>query len=150
LGDTAVGTFVLSGAAVQVSGGITGIAQPITLSGAGVANDGALRNTSGNNTWTGAITVGAAGARINSDAGTLTISTGGLASGSSGNNLTVGGAGNVNFNSSINNLGTGALNKDGAGTLTLANLATGTWTGPVNITGGLVIFPNSTAFGTAG
>jgi fibronectin-binding autotransporter adhesin len=150
LGDTAIGTTVMSGAAVQVGGGVTNIAQPITLFGTGVANGGALRNTAGNDTWTGAITLGAGGARINSDAGTLTISTGGLSAGSSGNSLTVGGAGNVNFNSSIASLGTGALNKDGAGTLTLANLSTTGWTGPVNITGGLVSIPNLGSFGTVG
>jgi autotransporter-associated beta strand protein len=150
LGDTAIGTTVMSGAAVQIGGGVTNIAQPITLFGTGVVNGGALRNTAGNNTWTGPITLGAGGARINSDAGTLTISTGGLSAASTGNNLTVGGAGNVNFNVSINNLGTGALNKDGVGTMTLANLATGSWTGAVNITGGLLSIPNVGSSGTVG
>src|SRR5438094_579069 len=83
--DTVTGsTTVNSGAAVQILGGaaIT-IAQPITLFGTGIANDGALRNVNDPNlavnmTWSAAITIGAGGARINSDAGTLTISTGGI------------------------------------------------------------------------
>jgi autotransporter-associated beta strand protein len=117
LGSSA-STTVASGAALQTQGGITVNNQALTLNGFGVANDGALRNISGNNTWTGAVTLGSA-TRINSDAGTLTISNG--VSGA-GQNLTVGGAGNTVISGSLGTT-TGTLTKDGTGVLTLTSAA---------------------------
>jgi autotransporter-associated beta strand protein len=150
LGGTATGTTVASGAAIQVSGGLTGVTQPVTLNGNGILSGGAIRNTSGNNIWSGVITVGASGARINSDAGTLTISST-IAAGSSGHALTIGGAGNVSISQSINNLGAGALNMDGSGMVTLASTGSSTWSGPVTISnGGTISFSNQTAFGVTG
>ena len=51
LGSTAAGTTVAGGAALQIQGGISTPAEALTLNGTGVANDGALRNVSGNNTY---------------------------------------------------------------------------------------------------
>jgi fibronectin-binding autotransporter adhesin len=146
LGTTAGTTTVASGAAVQVSGTLTGVTDAITLNGTGVANGGALRNTANNNTWSGAITLGTGGARINSDAGTLTIS-GGISG--TGQPLTVGGAGNTTISGAITTGTGGQIFKDGAGTLTLSNnassggsnfTATGTGTA-ITITGGVLSQP---------
>jgi autotransporter-associated beta strand protein len=138
LGTTAGATTVASGAALQMQGGITVIGEALTLNGTGIASDGALRNISGNNTWTGAVTLSSA-SRINSDAGTLTLS-GNI--GGAAQNLTFGGAGNTTISSVIGTT-TGALTKDGAGTLTLSG--NNTYTGGTNINAGTLALGASNA-----
>jgi fibronectin-binding autotransporter adhesin len=127
LGTTTGATTVAANAALQLQNGITVTSEALTLNGTGVSNDGALRNVSGANTWTGAITLGSA-SRINSDAGTLTISG---AIGGSGQNLTVGGAGTTQI-SGVIGTGTGSLTMDGSGTLTLSGVNTYTGATAVN------------------
>ncbi len=132
LGATTAGTSettVTSGAAVQIQGGIS-VAELITLNGTGVANDGALRSTSGANTWTGAVALGAGGSRINTDAGTLVMSGAGNISGAS-QPLTVGGAGNTTISKIIS---AGAVTKDGAGTFILSGV--NTYSGSTTVTAG--------------
>lgn len=73
LGTTGTGTTVSSGAALQIQGGIAVGAEALTISGSGIASDGALRNISGTNSMSGTVTLGAA-ASIGSDAGVLTLS----------------------------------------------------------------------------
>ena len=64
LGTTAGGTTVASGAAIEIDGTGLLIAEPITsLIGTGIGGAGALRNLANDNTWSGAITLGAAPAR---------------------------------------------------------------------------------------
>jgi autotransporter-associated beta strand protein len=142
LGGTAEATVVIGGAALQVSGGITAIAEPLILNGTGVANDGALRNTAGNNSWSGAISLSTA-TRINADAGTLTIS-GGISG--TDQNLTIGGAGNTTINTAGISTGAGTLTKDGSGTLTLA--VGSIYTGATAINAGVVSVTNATGLGT--
>ena len=72
LGTTAGATTVASGAALHVSNDIT-VAEAITISGTGVSSVGALYFVSGNNTYSGNITLGAA-TTITSAAGNQTIS----------------------------------------------------------------------------
>ncbi len=122
-------TTVSSGAALQLQGGIAVGSQPLTLNGTGIANDGALRNISGNNSWSGPVTLGSA-TRVNSDAGTLTLS-GNI--GGNGQNLSVGGAGSTVISGVIGTT-TGSLTKDGAGTVVLAG--SNTYTGGTNINAG--------------
>jgi autotransporter-associated beta strand protein len=93
LGTTAGGITVASDAALELQGGITVGAEALTLRGTGVGSAGALRNISGDNTYGGLLTLGAA-ARINSDAGNLSISNVGTITGATFG-LTVGGAGNT-------------------------------------------------------
>ena len=130
LGASLGSTTVNSGAALQLQNIITVTNETLTLRGTGVASDGALRNISGNNTWTGNISLGST-ARINSDADTLTLS--GSISGSN-TSLLVGGSGNTTTGNAMS-LGSGGLTKDGSGTLTLG--ATGNnYTGATAVTGG--------------
>jgi len=51
-------------------------AEALTLRGTGISGGGALRSVSGTNSWAGAITLGVAPVRINSDdtLGSLTLS----------------------------------------------------------------------------
>ncbi|MCE9613511.1 MAG: autotransporter-associated beta strand repeat-containing protein [Lentisphaerae bacterium] len=123
------GTEVLSGAALELTNTVL-VSEVLTLTGTGVANGGALRNVGNNNEVAGDITLGAGGARINSDSGILTFR---KVTTAFGNDLIVGGAGDT-ISSTGGIQGGGRLIKDGSGTLTL-NLA-GTYTGDTIITNG--------------
>ncbi len=132
LGSTAAGTVVADGATLSLLGPVTVLAEPLTLSGAGVGGLGALRSdagsTGGINGWGGAIAL-AADSRINSDRGTLSL---GAITGA-GATLTLGGAGNLQIDGVIA-LGTGGLVKDGAGTATLTGA--NTYSGLTTVAGG--------------
>ncbi|MCI5054129.1 MAG: autotransporter-associated beta strand repeat-containing protein [Pelagibacteraceae bacterium] len=131
LGSTAVGTTVSNSGSLELSGAIK-VSDPLTLNGTGNKSGGALRNISGNNTFEGAISLGA-NSRINSDSGTLNLNV------TSGNavtgtyNLFFGGSGNITVSDPIAT-STGTLTKDGAGTLTLS--ATNTYSGTTTISAG--------------
>jgi autotransporter-associated beta strand protein len=114
LGATSIGTTVADGAALEITGDILTAAEPLTISGTGIATGGALRNVSGTNTFSGPITLAAA-SRINSDAGQLTLSAASLPLAF---DLTVGGAGDTVIQSAVS--GAGAFAKGGTGTVTLA------------------------------
>ena len=121
LGSAANGTSVSSGATLALQGDIS-IAEPLVLNGTGVVEStvakGALRNLSGNNTVTGAITLNS-DSRINSDAGTLTIDVGtGNAITGVNKNIAFGGAGNITVVDAIS-LGSGTQSIDSTGTVTL-------------------------------
>src|SRR5204863_1509993 len=90
LGTGAGAVTVPSGTAIQVSGTLS-VNRALVLNGDGISSGGALRNTANANTWSGAITLGSSGVRINSDSSTLTIA-GGI-TGSGNPNLTMGGVG---------------------------------------------------------
>ncbi len=145
LGGTGTGTTVATGAALEISGTGLAIAEPLTLTGSGVSNGGALRNLANANTMTGAITLGAGGARINSDAGVLTLSGAGNITGAT-QPLTVGGAGDTTISKVIATT-SGTLTKDGAGTLTLSG--NNSFTGATLINAGVVRAQSNTALGTA-
>jgi len=141
LGATSAGTVVESGGSLQV--GVTGIAEPITLNGTGVTNTGALRSVSTTPNFSGPITLGSSGVRINSDTSTLTLS-GGITG--AGNNLTIGGSGSVLItNSAIATVG-GSLTKDGSGTLTLT--LANSYSGGTTINAGKISVGDSSALGT--
>ena len=116
LGTAAGGTTVASGATLQIDGGagITVAGESLTLNGTGASGLGALNNLTGDNTWTGGVTLGSA-ATVRADGGSLTIS-GDVTNGGFG--LTVTGAGNTTISGAIS--GDGGVTKDGAGVLTLA------------------------------
>ncbi|MFA4916765.1 MAG: autotransporter-associated beta strand repeat-containing protein, partial [Syntrophales bacterium] len=143
LGTIAAGTTVSSGAQLQIQGDITVGAEAMTLNGSGIANTGALRNISGNNTWQGLLTLAAA-TRINSDSGTLNLTNAGTITGATFA-LTLGGTGNGTLASIIGTT-TGTLTKDGLGTWTLS--AANTYTGATTISQGVLNIQNATALGT--
>ena len=123
-GSATGGVNVGSAAALQMQGNIALGNQALYLQGTGIANTGALRNISGNNTWRGLISL-AAITRINSDAGTLTINVpsgnaiGGTGVAVANPPVIFGGSGNITVSNTIS-IGTGSLTKDGTGTLTLS------------------------------
>jgi fibronectin-binding autotransporter adhesin len=104
LGSTAAGTVIANGAALEVSGNINVGAENLTISGTGIANAGALRNVSGINSIGGSLTLPAA---------TLVTIVGGAP-----DSLAVNGG----------LLGTGALTKNGPGTLALGGSSANTTT----------------------
>ena len=128
-------TTVNGGTALEVQGGIAVANQTLTVNGDGIGSAGALRNINGNNSWSGAITLGSA-SRINSDSGTLTLS-GTL--GGSGQSATFGGAGNTTVSGAITS---GTVTKEGTGTLTLSGANT--------YTGATVISSGTLALGVGG
>ncbi len=127
--SAAPGVAVNSGGAVELQNNIS-VSAALMLNGTGISGGGALRNISGNNTWSGATTLGSAGT-IASDAGTLTHS-GTLANG--GFTATYTGAGNVTATGVIS--GSGGVAKTGAGTFTLDGASANTFTGNTTVSGG--------------
>jgi fibronectin-binding autotransporter adhesin len=132
-GTVAGGITVQNGAALELANSVAIGAEALTITGTGVSNAGALRNVASNtSSYAGAITLGAGGARINSDSsGALTL-TGGVVT-SLFNDVTFGGAGNSNV-STVAISGAGGLVKDGLGTLTLSG--TNTYSGATTLTAG--------------
>ncbi|MEO6874015.1 MAG: autotransporter-associated beta strand repeat-containing protein [Opitutaceae bacterium] len=144
LGTSGGGTSVAAGAALHLQNDITVTGEMLTLNGTGIASDGVLRNLSGNNTWTGAVTLGSnPGATIQSDAGLLTIS-GGISG--NGRTLTVDGAGDTTLSGIIATT-SGGITKNGGGTLTLTRA--NTFTGATTINGGNVSIGADNNLGTA-
>jgi autotransporter-associated beta strand protein len=143
LGSAAAGTTVTSGAALSIQNNIVVVDETLTLSGTGVSNGGALRNISGANTYSGAITLGAA-TRINSDAGTLTLNS--ATAITDAQNLTFGGVGAIVV-STVLQTGAGTLTKDGTGTTTLSGA--NTYTGLTTVSAGSLNIQNATSLGTA-
>ena len=127
-------TTVSSGATLQIDGNGLSIAEPLTISGVGVNNNGAIRNLANNNTLTGAITLGAA-SQINCDSDTLTISTGGVSGATLG--LTIDGAGNVTFSTAPIATTSGTVTKNGSGTVTFS--APNTYTGATTVNAGTLV-----------
>jgi autotransporter-associated beta strand protein len=128
LGATAGGVTVASGAALEVTGGIAVGAKALTLSGTG-SGSGALVNVAGDNTFAGAITLGA-DTTIGSSAGSLTLTGSGIAFG--GNALTFDGAGDITLAIALG--GAAGFTKTGAGTLTLGTAMN--TTGTITLAGG--------------
>jgi fibronectin-binding autotransporter adhesin len=134
-GTTASAITVQNGAALELANNISVGAKAVTLTGAGVSNGGALRNIASNaSSYAGAITLGAGGARINSDANGVLTLTGGVVT-SLFNDVTFGGAGNTTVSTAAIS-GAGGLIKDGAGITTLT--ATNTYTGATRVSNGIL------------
>ena len=136
---------VASGGGIQLSNGITVAGtKALTLNGSGASSGGALENVSGNNAWSGAITLGSA-TRINSDSSLLTLN--GSTAISSGYGLTFGGSGNVEVDSAITT-GANTVTKDGSGTLTLTGA--NTYSSGTTLSAGTLQLGNGGTSGGAG
>jgi autotransporter-associated beta strand protein len=144
LGATTQGTTVVSGATLQLEGGITVAEEALSVSGVGaLGQSGALVNLSGVNVYGGPISLAAA-ATFGADAGTLEL-TGGVSG--FGDDLTIGGAGELIFSGDLA-LSSGRLIQTGSGvTLLLGN---NTMTGGVQINDGIVALGNQAAVGSVG
>jgi len=125
-------TYVSSGAAVEISGGIT-VAERFNLNGTGISSGGALRNLSGSNTVSGRIFLDGA-ARINSDADWLNIVNATAMTSAFG--LTFGGSGNVTISTPMNT-GANTMTKDGSGTLVVSGV--NTYSGATTVNAGTLI-----------
>ena len=101
LGDSVAPTTVGTNASLRVQNVTGPITEPLILNGPGTANDGALLNLSGTNTWAGPITLDS-DATIGSAAGTLDI-TGQVTDTGAGHNLTKEGVGEVVLDSPTGN-----------------------------------------------
>lgn len=139
-GSNAGGITVQNGASLELSNDITVVSDALALTGTGISNGGALRNVSGINTYTGAITIGSGGARINADVNT-TLNIVGVVT-SAGNDVIFGGAGAINQNTTAIS-GAGGLLKDGGGILTLS--LANTYGGGTTVSGGKLLINGSTS-----
>jgi gliding motility-associated-like protein len=112
LGTTAASTIVSNGAAFDLNGFTLGTAEAISLRGTGVSLGGALTNTGGNASYSGAITLAAATTINANTSGTLTLS--GNCSG--------------NFALTLDGDGTGFYSGVRSGTSTIVKTGASTWT----------------------
>jgi autotransporter-associated beta strand protein len=134
LGDFIEGVTVLDGATLALSTAFSGFTtrDTITINGSGVNGGGALRNVSGNNTFTGGIVLGSdatitvAGVRLN-------IAVGNVDGG--GNDLTLDTANGARLGVTSRLLNLGSLTKVGEGVVELRG-AGGNVTGPITINAG--------------
>lgn len=109
------GTTVNTGGQLQTTLALT-IAEPLTLNGTGLATDGALLVTANGPTFTGPITLGSIGVRVQNSGAAATIS-GGITG--SGFDLTLVGSAQWTVDTSPINIGSATLTKDGANILVL-------------------------------
>ena len=143
--DTALGaatgaTTVSNGATLRLAGNGLTVAETLNLAGT-------LANPSGNNEYSGNITLTDDATLNSATAGnTLTVSgTVSLGIASNAHALTVTGAGNTVINGAIS--GAGGLTKTGSGTLTLGGTAANTYAGVTNVSAGVLRIRKNSALG---
>lgn len=147
LGTTAAGTTVASGGTLELAGDVTVTGEDLTLNGDGAGGNGALRSSSGNNTFAGNITL-ASNSRIQSDtAGDLLLIDAASGDAISGTNVNVtfAGEGDITVADAIA-LGTGSLTKDGEGILTLNG--NNTYTGTTTVSNGILVMNGNNSAAT--
>ena len=149
-GGTNGRTVVASGASLELQNNITVTGESLSIAGTGVGTNGALRNVSGTNTWTGPINLTDA-TKFQSEAGELVIS-GSIDNGvpsftqrSTGNGLTVDGPANTTISGPVK-LDGANITKTGAGTLTISG--NNTSAGNLNLNGGVLQVAANTSLGT--
>lgn len=142
LGSPSASTTVNTGAALEMTGGLTVTGEPLVLGSTnGVSNNGGLRSLSDGNTWAGNITLTGGASRINSDVGTLIIS--GSSISTVNYVLSVGGAGDTAISNTLNNSsGTAGIIKDGSGKLTLSGTSSA-FTGATGVNAGVLVVNGS-------
>lgn len=139
LGTVAQGTVVASGATLDLNGFTLSNAEPLNISGTGIANGGAISNTAGGaSTYSGAVILGF-NSSIVASAGDIDIA--GPVSGSF--LLVLAGTTTGTVSGSI---AAGAVTKNGPGTWTLTNA--NTYTGGTTLNAGILNINNASALGS--
>ncbi len=136
----AAGTWnntVASGATLAFTNNITVNEGSVSIAGTGAGGNGALRNVSGNNTFSGTINL-TGNTTVNTSAGSLTAS-GPVSLGS--NTMTVTGSGNTTLSGTVG--GSGGITKTGTGTFTLSGSGANSFTGTLAINQGTVALAKS-------
>ncbi len=150
LGSTS-GITVASGAALELNGGVTLGAFPLSLAGAGLSATpaGALDSVTGNNSFAGPISLTGAATIGSSSSGAILTLTGGInttiASSSQSAVVTFAGVGNTAINS-VGISGIGSVTMAGTGTLTLG--IADSYTGGTVVSGGTLRTTVSGALGS--
>lgn len=141
LGTTAAGTIVTGTGTLDLNGFSLGTAEGLSLIGTGIANSGALANSSGTAaTYSGLVTLTGAASIVST--GNILLTNTGTITGA-GFGLTLGGTATGSSVGSIIGTGAGALTKTGSGTWTLTR--PNTYTGATNITGGTLAISGGAA-----
>mgnify|MGYP006268004589 FL=1 len=145
LGATTGDTVVESGGTLGLAGGIAiASGESIELSGSGSSGQGALANLSGNNTWSGDVTL-TGDATVGSVAGELTLASGGSLDGG-GNALTFQSDDQITVERVITNAGEVIQTGTGTTTLTQDN----TFGGLTRVSEGTLRIESSGALGATG
>ena len=143
LGATSSGTTVANGAVLDLNGINYSNAEPLTISGTGITNGGAIINSSLNGaTFAGLITLGSTSSIIGGT-GAINISNTGTITGAAFN-LTLGGAQGGTLASSLGTT-SGTLTKQDAGTWTLSGA--NTYTGTTTVSAGTLKLGSASALG---
>jgi fibronectin-binding autotransporter adhesin len=139
---TSATTTVSTGAALELSGGIT-TPETMNVSGAGVGNQGAIRSVSGSNTMAGTVTLGS-NLRLQAESGStlnFDVASGNsiLHSGTASISVTFAGNGTINVADPIAKTGTGTLGvtKSGNGSANIRG-ASPTVNGSITANGGIL------------
>jgi fibronectin-binding autotransporter adhesin len=149
LGTAVGGTTVASGAALQLQGNIEITGETLSLTGNGVNFDGALRNISGNNIWTGNITTQANNTRITSEAGSLLTISGNIST--AGFTTILQGNGTTNITGGISGAsGAVTLSAIGSGNPIVTLSGNNTYTGPTTINAGNLTISSGSAISDSG
>jgi autotransporter-associated beta strand protein len=134
LGTTGGTTTVAGGASLELQNNVT-LAESVSINGTGAGGTGALRNLSGNNTYSGTLTMAGA-ATITSDADNLTLSGADI---TGANALTFDGAGQTTVARNIAT--TAAVIKNGVGIAELQGA--NTYTGATTVNNGTLLLSGS-------
>ncbi|HEY0965917.1 MAG TPA: autotransporter-associated beta strand repeat-containing protein [Opitutaceae bacterium] len=140
---TALGTgttTIANGATLELAGGISPT-NAISVTGAGVGGNGAIRNVSGTNTMSGTITQ-TGNTTITADASSTLNLTGTLTG--TNRDTTFGGGGAISAAAITTGTGAVTINSTGSGTVTFNGAGANTYTGTTTVNNGTLIL-NKTA-----
>lgn len=148
LGSTDAGTVVASGAQLQLEGGITVSGETLTIKGEGGGTatvQGALRNVSGNNVWTGSIAADTSViTRVVSTSGTLSLGGQITMTGTHGNGLVFQGDGAIVVSGDMS--GDGSITRSSTGTGRLLLTGVNTFGGNTTVSNGTVQYGRLVSF----
>ena len=147
LGATTSGTIVENNGALWIQGGISTGNESLSINGTGFGVTGAIRNTGGNNTFGGVITMAAA-SQINSANGTLTLSKDFSAGNNSIGLVTETASSGIDFSGNFTTPTTGGVTITGNGTTRFSGQLLGSAALTINSTGTTVVSDASSYAGS--